>query len=107
MYAADDAGNNNDSTDQAEAKAALDGMNIPDWQKAILWQTTNKSWKANKNPYDREIGQAIYNQMHGGTTAGSQANGGLTLGSWGQYSTNTTSQSNTVPASTGLSLGNW
>jgi hypothetical protein len=107
MYAADDAGNNNDSTDQAEARAALDGMNIPDWQKAILWQTANKSWKPNKNPYDREVGQAIYDQMHGGTTAGSQANGGLTLGSWGQYSTNTTSQSNTVPASTNLSLGNW
>jgi hypothetical protein len=107
MYAADDAGNNNDSTDQAEARAALDGMNIPDWQKAILWQTANKSWKPNKNPYDREVGQAIYDQMHGGTAAGSQAHGGLTLGSWGQYSTNTTSQSNTVPASTNLSLGNW
>ena len=110
MYAADDAGNNNDSTDQSEARAALDGMDIPIWQKAILWQTTNKSWKPNKNPYDREIGQAIYDQMHGGAAAsassgttyttpggasftinpntGSQggSTGGLELGTWGDYS---------------------
>lgn len=107
MYAADDAGNNNDSTDQAEAKAALDGMNIPDWQKAILWQTANKSWKPNKNPYDREVGQAIYDQMHGGAAAGSQAHGGLTLGMWGQNSGSYATQNNTTPASTGLTLGNW
>jgi hypothetical protein len=110
MYAADDAGNNNDSTDQSEARAALDSMDIPIWQKAILWQTTNKSWKPNKNPYDREIGQAIYDQMHGGAAAsassgttyttpggasftinpntGSQggSTGGLELGTWGDYS---------------------
>lgn len=107
MYAADDAGNNNDSTDQAEARAALDGMNIPDWQKAILWQTANKSWKPNKNPYDREVGQAIYDQMHGGAAAGSQAHGGLTLGMWGQNSGSYAPQSDTTPASTGLTLGNW
>ena len=85
MYAADDAGNNNDSTDQKEAKAALDGMDIPIWQKAILWQTANTSWKPSKNPYDKEIGQAIYDQLHGGKQADA-IDGSLQLGTWGQDS---------------------
>ena len=68
MYDADDAGNNNDSTDQTEAKAALDGMNIPNEQKAILWQLTNKSWSWKKNPYDKDIGQEVYALMHDGDT---------------------------------------
>ena len=66
MYDADDAGNNNDSTDQKEATAALDGMNIPNEQKAILWQLTNKSWSWKKNPYDTDIGQEVYALMHEG-----------------------------------------
>ncbi len=44
MEAADD--NNNGRTDQKEAKQALDGMNLSDEIKAVLWQLTNKSWKA-------------------------------------------------------------
>ena len=68
MYDADDAGNNNDSTDQKEAKAALDGMDIPKDQKAILWQLTNKSWSWKNNPYDTDIGQEVYGLLHDGDT---------------------------------------
>ena len=102
MYDADDAGNNNDSTDQQEAKAALDAMDISNDNRAILWQLTNKSWKAKKNPYDREIGQAVYDMLHGsadtqkslskgtqvtlpnGAAVNVNQNGGsLQLGTWG------------------------
>ena len=71
MYDADDAGNDNDSTDQTEAKQALDSMDIPDEQKAILWQLTNKSWSWKKNPYDTDIGQEVYALMHEGDTGSS------------------------------------
>lgn len=71
MYDADDAGNDNDSTDQTEAKQALDSMDIPDEQKAILWQLTNKSWSWKKNPYDTDIGQEVYALMHKGDTGSS------------------------------------
>lgn len=71
MYDADDANNNNGSVDQKEAKAALDGMNIPDEQKAILWQLTNKSWSWKNNPYDTDIGQEVYGLMHDGDTGSS------------------------------------
>ncbi len=68
MYDADDAGNDNGSTDQKEAKAALDGMKIPDEQKAILWQLTNKSWSWKNNPYDKDVGQEVYALLHDGDT---------------------------------------
>lgn len=71
MYDADDAGNDNDSTDQTEAKQALDSMDIADEQKAILWQLTNKSWSWKKNPYDTDIGQEVYALMHEGDTGNS------------------------------------
>ena len=71
MYDADDAGNDNDSTDQTEAKQALDSMDIPDEQKAILWQLTNKSWSWKKNPYGTDIGQEVYALMHEGDTGSS------------------------------------
>lgn len=65
MYAQDDAGDNNNSTSQMEAKYALDGMDLTDSQKAVLWQLANKSWKPYSNPYDTDIGQAVYDELHG------------------------------------------
>lgn len=47
MYS--DDGNTN--TSQAEAKAALDQMDLSQAEKAYLWQSTNKNWKESKNPY--------------------------------------------------------
>jgi hypothetical protein len=100
-------GNINDE----EAKAALDGMNIPDWQKAILWQTQDARYGKNKNPYDRQLGRMIHDQMKelkaSYENTDTAASGGLTLGSWGQYSISATPQKDTTPASTGLSLGSW
>ena len=32
-------------------------------QKAVLWQLQNSNWKPHKNPYDREIGQQIYDML--------------------------------------------
>jgi len=70
----------NGSYTQAEVKAALDGMGesgddnplllligdakpgegLTKKQKAALWQCCNKTWKPHKNPYDRQVGEAIY-----------------------------------------------
>ena len=113
MYAADDAGNNNDSTDQKEARAALEGMNIPNWQKAVLWQTTNKSWKAKSNPFDKEVGQMVYDLLHGitpstgintsptGVTINLPRNQNKQTGAWGNE------QSTDVTNRAGLTLGTW
>lgn len=63
MYDEDDAGDNNNQTNQAEAKAALDAMDIPTEQKAILWQlvkTGKNGWKPKSNPYNKAVGQEIY-----------------------------------------------
>lgn len=49
---------------QAEAKAALDSMDLTREQKAILWQMCNNSWKSGKNPYSSSVGSAYYNAMH-------------------------------------------
>ena len=40
------------------------GLHLTRKQMAALWQIQNKSWKAAKNPYDREVGQQIYDAMH-------------------------------------------
>ena len=41
-----------DSVTQEEAKKAIDSMDgLNKKQKAYLWQSQNKSWKADKNPY--------------------------------------------------------
>lgn len=32
--------------------------------KAVIWQLTNKNWKPDNNPFDVEVGKAIYNAMH-------------------------------------------
>ena len=76
-----DDGNN--SYTQKEVQAALDAMQIgrasglgglgglgnsgsglTRQQKAVLWQLTNSGWKPYKNPYDTQIGQAIYDNLH-------------------------------------------
>ena len=111
IYDEDDAGDNNDNTSQKEATAALEKMDIPTWQKAVIWQTTNSSWKAKGNPFDRSVGQAIYDRMH--EEPAEEATGtepGLTLGSaWSGSAANTPSaysggESRGLP---GLTLGTW
>ena len=43
----------NGSIDQAEAEAAIDMLTgLSDEARAYLWQSTNKGWKADNNPYN-------------------------------------------------------
>jgi len=39
---------------------AKPGEGLTKKQKAALWQCCNKTWKPHKNPYDRQVGEAIY-----------------------------------------------
>ena len=74
----------NGSISQEELEKAIDavsgrnpkGLSLPsdksttvltNAQKAALWQTYNKGWKAKNNPYDKTIGQEIYNKLHDGS----------------------------------------
>lgn len=41
----------NGSINQTEAKNALNAMDLTEELKRAYWQNTNKSWKANNNPY--------------------------------------------------------
>lgn len=110
MYAADDAGNNNGSTDQKEARAALEGMDIPNWQKAVLWQTTNRSWKPKSNPFDKEVGQAVYDILHGDdqATGVNTTTTGVTINLPGEKSTLPGALGNDWYGNeTGLTLGTW
>lgn len=66
--------NSNRNYSQKEVTAAIDAIagneiwlaltggrvNLTNEQKAVLWQLQNSSWKPNKNPYDKEVGQYIY-----------------------------------------------
>lgn len=58
--------NGNGSYTAKETKAAIDGgcSHLSNTEKAILWQLQNKSWKAKNNPYDRNVGQQVYDAMH-------------------------------------------
>ena len=39
------------------------GYTLTDREKAILWQLQNKSWKPWKNPFDKEVGQMVYDLL--------------------------------------------
>lgn len=70
--------NGNGSLTQEEVENALNsigrsGLMLPGGDgdftlstrdKAVIWQLTNKSWKPDNNPFDVEVGKAIYNAMH-------------------------------------------
>ena len=48
----DDPEKRNGSIDQEEAEAAIDMLTgLSDEARAYLWQSTNKGWKEEKNPY--------------------------------------------------------
>lgn len=78
---------NNGSYKQSEVQNALDNMTIPlsasegatqglfggsteeryltNDEKAVLWQMSNKSWKASKNPYNPAIGEMVSRRLNG------------------------------------------
>lgn len=61
----EDPAKRNNSVDQDEAAAAINGMlGLTNEQKAVLWQLQNKSWKANKNPFDSAVGQEVYDYLN-------------------------------------------
>lgn len=61
----EDPAKRNNSIDQDEAAAAINGMlGLTNEQKAVLWQLQNKSWKANKNPFDSAVGQEVYDYLN-------------------------------------------
>ena len=35
-------------------------------EKAVLWQSYNKAWKPEKNPYDTAIGAEVFRLLNGG-----------------------------------------
>lgn len=54
----------NNSIDRDEAAAALNGMlGLSNEQKAVLWQLQNKTWKPNKNPFDKQVGKVVYDYL--------------------------------------------
>lgn len=73
--------NGNGTYTQAETEAAINalagddnvlyaltgttpnGYTLTDKEKAILWQIQNKSWKPYRNPFDKEVGQMVYDYM--------------------------------------------
>ena len=44
------------------------GYTLSDREKAILWQLQDKRFKPKDNPFDREVGQMVYDIMHEETT---------------------------------------
>lgn len=44
------------------------GYTLTDREKAILWQLQDKRWSPKRNPFDREVGQMVYDIMHEETT---------------------------------------
>lgn len=53
------------SVTQDLAKEAI--QNVPglsNRERAVLWQLQNKSWKWNKNPFDKRVGREVYDRMH-------------------------------------------
>lgn len=44
------------------------GYTLTDREKAILWQLQDKRFKPKDNPFDREVGQMVYDIMHEETT---------------------------------------
>lgn len=110
MYAADDAGDNDNKTSKEEATKALEGMGLPVWQKAVLWQTTNKTWKPEDNPFDKEVGQAVYDILHRDDKSEdtNTSNAGVTINLPGEKSTLPGAFGNDWYGNeTGLTLGTW
>ncbi len=48
-----------------EVQAAIDATSVgaSQMEKAVLWQLQDASWKPKSNPYDREVGQRVYDAL--------------------------------------------
>ena len=57
--------NGNGKYTSKETQAAIDAAfpHLSSQQKAVLWQLQDKSWKPKSNPYDKKVGQLVYDAM--------------------------------------------
>lgn len=57
--------NGNGSISQDEAKQAIKAMDgLTGEQRAALWQIQNKSWKPDKNPFNKKVGREVYQELN-------------------------------------------
>ena len=59
----DEDGNGNYT--QAEVAAAIKDLRLGSEAAAALWQLANKAWKAKNNPFNKRVGQRIYDALNG------------------------------------------
>ena len=53
------------SVTQGLAEEAIQNVSgLSNRERAVLWQIQNKSWKWNKNPFDKRVGREVYDRMH-------------------------------------------
>lgn len=78
------ANDNNITITTKEATAALNKMiesgKITKEEAAVLYQLQQKNWSYKNNPFDRSIGEQVYNELNSGTS-GSSGSGSSSSGS--------------------------
>lgn len=57
-------GDGNSVTQDLAEEAIRNVPGLDNRERAILWQLQNKSWKWNKNPFDKRVGREVYDRMH-------------------------------------------
>lgn len=57
-------GDGNSVTQDLAEEAIQNVPGLENRERAVLWQLQNKSWKWNKNPFDRRVGREVYDRMH-------------------------------------------
>ena len=57
-------GNGNSVTQDLAEEAIRNVPGLSNRERAVLWQLQNKSWKWNKNPFDKRVGREVYDRMH-------------------------------------------
>lgn len=57
-------GDGNSVTQDMAAEALENMPGLDNRERAVLWQLQNKSWKWNKNPFDKRVGREVYDRMH-------------------------------------------
>ena len=57
-------GNGTSVTQDLAEEAIRNVPGLDNRERAVLWQLQNKSWKWNKNPFDKRVGREVYDRMH-------------------------------------------
>ena len=57
-------GDGNSVTQDLAEEAIQNVPGLSNRERAVLWQIQNKSWKWNKNPFDKRVGREVYDRMH-------------------------------------------